>query len=342
MGEKLAPRSAYGEAVTALGARDPGIVVLDADLSSATMTRQFSQVYPERFFNMGIAECNMMGVAAGLAACGKKPFASTFAMFAAGRAFEQVRNSIAYPRLNVKVVGSHGGLSVGEDGATHQCCEDFALMRAVPNMLVCCPCDGHEMRLAVEALAAYDGPAYLRLGRLAVETVTDSIPGYQFKLGEGAVLRDGADVTLVAVGLMVQMALQAAETLAGADPEGRPGDGGHCHNRGAQHHRRPGGGRGRLPGGRVSRARGPARRGGLLRTLREGRPGAGALRPDAGGHCRRRAPCGGAEEINPAASTPAAQNRPKGPEDKPPVLFANLEGIQPVTANCAHSFPAIS
>ena len=221
MGEKLATRSAYGEAVTALGARDPGIVVLDADLSSATMTRQFSQVYPERFFNMGIAECNMMGVAAGLAACGKKPFASTFAMFAAGRAFEQVRNSIAYPRLNVKVVGSHGGLSVGEDGATHQCCEDFALMRAVPNMLVCCPCDGHEMRLAVEALAAYDGPAYLRLGRLAVETVTDSIPGYQFKLGEGAVLRDGADVTLVAVGLMVQMALQAAETLAGEGIDAR-------------------------------------------------------------------------------------------------------------------------
>ena len=221
MGEKLATRSAYGEAVTALGARDPGIVVLDADLSSATMTRQFSQVYPERFFNMGIAECNMMGVAAGLAACGKKPFASTFAMFAAGRAFEQVRNSIAYPRLNVKVGGSHGGLSVGEDGATHQCCEDFALMRAVPNMLVCCPCDGHEMRLAVEALAAYDGPAYLRLGRLAVETVTDSIPGYQFKLGEGAVLRDGADVTLVAVGLMVQMALQAAETLAGEGIDAR-------------------------------------------------------------------------------------------------------------------------
>ena len=221
MGEKLATRSAYGEAVTALGARDPGIVVLDADLSSATMTRQFSQVYPERFFNMGIAECNMIGVAAGLAACGKKPFASTFAMFAAGRAFEQVRNSIAYPRLNVKVVGSHGGLSVGEDGATHQCCEDFALMRAVPNMLVCCPCDGHEMRLAVEALAAYDGPAYLRLGRLAVETVTDSIPGYQFKLGEGAVLRDGADVTLVAVGLMVQMALQAAETLAGEGIDAR-------------------------------------------------------------------------------------------------------------------------
>ena len=221
MGEKLATRSAYGEAVTALGARDPGIVVLDADLSSATMTRQFSQVYPERFFNMGIAECNMMGVAAGLAACGKKPFASTFAMFAAGRAFEQVRNSIAYPRLNVKVVGSHGGLSVGEDGATHQCCEDFALMRAVPNMLVCCPCDGHEMRLAVEALAEYDGPAYLRLGRLAVETVTDGIPGYQFKLGEGAVLRDGADVTLVAVGLMVQMALQAAETLAGEGIDAR-------------------------------------------------------------------------------------------------------------------------
>lgn len=213
MAEKIATRAAYGEAIVALAGQYPELVVLDADLSSATMTRAFSNAYPGRFFNMGIAECNMAGVAAGLAACGKKPFASTFAMFAAGRAFEQVRNSIAYPHLNVKMVGSHGGLSVGEDGATHQCCEDFATMRALPGMLVCCPCDAHEMTLTVKALLDYDGPAYLRLGRLAVETVTDAIPGYSFTLGKGATLREGRDVTLVATGMMVQMALQAAELL---------------------------------------------------------------------------------------------------------------------------------
>ena len=213
MAEKIATRAAYGEAIVALAGQYPELVVLDADLSSATMTRAFSKACPGRFFNMGIAECNMAGVAAGLAACGKKPFASTFAMFAAGRAFEQVRNSIAYPHLNVKMVGSHGGLSVGEDGATHQCCEDFATMRALPGMLVCCPCDAHEMTLTVKALLDYDGPAYLRLGRLAVETVTDAIPGYSFTLGKGATLREGRDVTLVATGMMVQMALQAAELL---------------------------------------------------------------------------------------------------------------------------------
>ena len=170
---------------------------------------------------MGIAEANMMGVAAGLATCGKKPFASTFAMFAAGRAFEQVRNSIAYPHLNVKVVGSHGGLSVGEDGATHQCCEDFATMRSIPGMVVCCPCDANEMRQAVQALVEYDGPAYLRLGRAAVEDVTSSLPGYAFKLGEGAVLRDGGDVTIVAVGGMVQEALKAADLLKGEGVDAR-------------------------------------------------------------------------------------------------------------------------
>lgn len=213
MAEKIATRAAYGEAIVALAGQYPELVVLDADLSSATMTRAFSKACPDRFFNMGIAECNMAGVAAGLAACGKKPFASTFAMFAAGRAFEQVRNSIAYPHLNVKMVGSHGGLSVGEDGATHQCCEDFATMRALPGMLVCCPCDAHEMTLTVKALLDYDGPAYLRLGRLAVENVTDAIPGYSFTLGKGATLREGGDVTLAATGMMVQMALQAAELL---------------------------------------------------------------------------------------------------------------------------------
>ena len=185
------------------------------------MTKKFSQTYPARFLNMGIAEANMMGVAAGLATCGKKPFASTFAMFAAGRAFEQVRNSIAYPHLNVKVVGSHGGLSVGEDGATHQCCEDFATMRSIPGMVVCCPCDANEMRQAVQALVEYDGPAYLRLGRAAVEDVTSSLPGYAFKLGEGAVLRDGGDVTIVAVGGMVQEALKAADLLKGEGVDAR-------------------------------------------------------------------------------------------------------------------------
>lgn len=213
MGEKIATRAAYGDAIIELGATHPELVVLDADLSSATMTKKFSQTYPERFFNLGIAECNMMGVAAGLATCGKKPFASTFAMFAAGRAFEQVRNSIAYPHLNVKVVGSHGGLSVGEDGATHQCCEDFATMRSLPGMVVCCPCDANEMKAAVQALVEYDGPAYLRLGRAPVESVTADLPGYSFKLGEGAVLRDGGDLAIIAVGSMVQPALRAAELL---------------------------------------------------------------------------------------------------------------------------------
>ena len=205
MGEKIATRAAYGQA----------LVVLDADLSGSTMTKGFAKAYPDRFFNMGIAEADMMGVAAGLAACGKTAFASSFAMFAAGRAFEQVRNSIAYPRLNVKVVGSHGGLSVGEDGATHQCCEDLALMRAIPGMVVCCPCDGNEMRAAVRALADYRGPAYLRLGRSAVEDLTSGLPGYAFRLGEGVTLREGTDVTVIAVGLMVQEAMKAAETLAG-------------------------------------------------------------------------------------------------------------------------------
>jgi len=214
MAEKIATRAAYGKAIAALGETDPDIVVLDADLSKTTMTNTFAETFPERFFNMGIAECNMASVAAGLAACGKKPFMNTFAIFAAGRAWEQVRNSICYPGLNVKVVGSHGGLSVGEDGATHQCTEDFALMRAISGMTVLSPCDGHEMREAVKALVNFDGPAYLRLGRLPVETVTDTIPGYKFEIGKGAVLRDGSDVTIVACGMNVQMALKAADILA--------------------------------------------------------------------------------------------------------------------------------
>ena len=212
--EKIATRGAYGEELVKLAEEYPELVVLDADLSSATMTKAFSKAYPERFFNMGIAEADMMGFAAGLAACGKKPFANSFAMFSAGRAWEQVRNSIAYPHLNVKCVGSHGGLSVGEDGATHQCIEDLALMSAIPGMMVVNPCDGPEMRLAVRALLEYDGPAYLRLGRMAVESVTDETPGYEFTLGKAAMLRDGADVTLAATGLMVQRAMAAAEMLA--------------------------------------------------------------------------------------------------------------------------------
>lgn len=214
MGDKIATRNAYGEALRDLAEKYPRLVVLDADLSGATMSKFFAAAYPERFFDCGIAESNMTSIAAGLATCGYKPFANTFAIFAAGRAYEQVRNSIAYPGLNVTVVGSHGGVSVGEDGATHQCIEDFALMRAIPGMLVCCPCDGNEMRLAVEALINYNGPAYLRLARSATEIITDSVEGYEFRLGKGATLRDGSDVTVIATGIMVPEALKAAEQLA--------------------------------------------------------------------------------------------------------------------------------
>ena len=214
MAGKIATRAAYGEALVELAEKYPELVVFDADLASATMTKSFAAKSPDRFFDMGIAECNMTGVAAGMAACGFKPFTNTFAIFASGRAWEQVRNSVAYPRLNVKIVGSHGGLSVGEDGATHQCIEDFALMRVIPGMKVVCPCDGHEMKLAVEALLNYDGPAYLRLGRAAVDTVTDEIPGYKFELDKGVTLAGGGDVTVIATGMMVQIALQARETMA--------------------------------------------------------------------------------------------------------------------------------
>lgn len=213
MAEKKATRAVYGEMLVELAEKYPELIVLDADLSSATMTKGFAKAYPERFLDMGIAEANMIGVAAGLATCGKKPFANSFAMFTAGRAYEQVRNSVAYPGLNVKCVGSHGGLSVGEDGATHQCLEDLALMSAIPGMLVVNPCDGNEMRQAVLALIEYVGPAYMRLGRMAVENVTDAVEGYKFELGKAAKLREGRDLTICATGLMVQRALAAAETL---------------------------------------------------------------------------------------------------------------------------------
>ena len=213
MAEKIATRAAYGEALATLANEYPELVVLDADLSGSTMTKTFATAYPDRFYNIGIAEANMAGIAAGLATCGKKPFFNSFAMFSAGRAWEQVRNSIAYPRLNVKVIGSHGGLSVGEDGATHQCIEDYAIMRAIPGMLVVSPCDGPEMRAAVKALLDYEGPAYMRLGRLAVESVTDETEGYTFELGKGAQIREGSDITVIATGMMVQEAVKASDAL---------------------------------------------------------------------------------------------------------------------------------
>lgn len=210
---KKATRESFGEAVTALAETDPAIVVLDADLAEATKTGIFKKKYPERFIDCGIAESNMIGIAAGLATCGKTPFAASFAMFSAGRAFEQVRNSVGYPHLNVKVVGSHAGISVGEDGATHQCCEDIALMRTIPGMVVLNPCDHYEMQAAVKAAAEYKGPVYLRLGRLAVETVTHG-RNDKFEIGKGITLRDGKDITIIATGLMVQEAVKAAESLA--------------------------------------------------------------------------------------------------------------------------------
>ena len=213
MSKMEATRSAYGKAIAELAEKYPELMVLDADLSTATMTKSFAALYPERFFNCGIAEANMTSIAAGMAAAGLKPFTNTFAIFATGRAFEQVRNSIAYPHLNVTVVGSHGGISVGEDGATHQSIEDLALMRVIPGMTVVNPCDAYEMRFATEALINYRGPAYLRLGRAPVETVTDTVPDYHFQLGKGVTMRGGSDMTFVATGLCVQLALKAALLL---------------------------------------------------------------------------------------------------------------------------------
>ena len=214
MAGKIATRAAYGKALVALAEQYPKLMVLDADLAKATMTKDFAAAYPDRFFDCGIAENNMVGIAAGMAASGLKPFANTFAIFAAGRCYEQVRNSVGYPHLNATIVGSHGGVSVGEDGATHQCTEDLALMRQIPGMLVLCPCDGNEMTKAVEALMEYEGPAYLRLARPATEIFTDEIADYRFELGKGVTLADGSDVTVIATGLMVGMALKARELLA--------------------------------------------------------------------------------------------------------------------------------
>ena len=211
--KKIATRDSYGNALVELGKEHENLVVLDADLAAATKTGVFKKVFPERHIDCGIAECNMMGVAAGLATTGKVPFASSFAMFAAGRAFEQIRNSIGYPKLNVKIGATHAGISVGEDGATHQCNEDIALMRTIPGMVVINPSDDVEARAAVKAAYKHEGPVYLRFGRLAVPVINDR-EDYKFELGKGVVLREGKDITLIATGLPVAETLEAAEKLA--------------------------------------------------------------------------------------------------------------------------------
>ena len=209
---KLATRESFGKAIAELADQYPDVVVLDADLAAATKTGIFKKAHPERFIDCGIAECNMIGIAAGLAACGKIPFAASFAMFSAGRAFEQVRNSVGYPHLNVKIVGSHAGISVGEDGATHQCCEDIGLMRTIPGMVILNPADHYEMLAAVKAAIEYQGPVYLRLGRLAVESVNNN-DDYKFEIGKGITLRDGSDITVIATGLLVGEVVKAADAL---------------------------------------------------------------------------------------------------------------------------------
>lgn len=208
----IATRESYGKTLVALGAENPDIVVLDADLAGSTKTGMFAKAYPERHINCGIAEGNMMSVAAGLAASGKTVFASSFAMFASGRAYEQIRNSIGYPHLNVKIGASHAGISVGEDGATHQCNEDFAIMRSIPGMVVICPSDDVEACAAVRAAAEYDGPVYLRMGRLAVPVFNDP-ETYKFEWGKGVVMKEGTDVSIFATGLEVNEALSAAKLL---------------------------------------------------------------------------------------------------------------------------------
>ena len=212
MADKIATRQSYGEALAELGNKYENLVVLDADLAAATKTGIFKKAHPDRFFDCGIAENNMIGVAAGLSLSGKIPFASSFAMFAAGRSFEQVRNSIGYPHLNVKIGATHGGITVGEDGATHQCCEDFALMRVIPGMTVISPADDVEARQVVEAAINYVGPVYMRFGRMAVPNVSPE--GYKFEIGKGCLLKDGADVTIIANGVEVSEALEAARLLA--------------------------------------------------------------------------------------------------------------------------------
>ena len=210
--KKVATRESYGNALKELGAENPNVLVLDADLAGATKTGIFKKAYPDRFFDCGIAEGNMVGIAAGLATTGKIPFCSTFAMFAAGRAFEQVRNSVGYPHLNVKIAATHAGISVGEDGATHQCNEDIAIMRTIPGMTIICPADDVEARAAVKAAAEYVGPVYMRFGRLAVPVINDEA-NYKFEIGKGITLKEGKDVTIIATGLEVNESLEAAKLL---------------------------------------------------------------------------------------------------------------------------------
>ena len=217
--KKIATRQSYGAALVELGKKHDNLVVLDADLAHATMTGMFKKAFPERFYDCGIAEQNMVSIAAGVAATGKKVVCSSFAMFAAGRAFEQVRNSIGYPHLNVKIGATHAGISVGEDGATHQCNEDIALMRTIPGMTIINPCDDIEAKAAVKAAYEMEGPVYMRFGRLAAPVINKE--DYKFEIGKGVIMREGKDVTIVATGLMVISALEAAEKLAvdGIDAE---------------------------------------------------------------------------------------------------------------------------
>ena len=210
--KKVATRESYGNALVELGAENPNVVVLDADLAAATKTGVFKKAYPDRHIDCGIAECNMVGIAAGLATAGKIPFVSSFAMFAAGRAFEQVRNSVGYPHLNVKIGATHAGITVGEDGASHQCNEDIALMRTIPGMVVMCPADDIEAKAAVKAAAEYVGPVYMRFGRAACPVINDK-PDYKFEIGKGTVVREGTDLTIVATGICVGNALEAADIL---------------------------------------------------------------------------------------------------------------------------------
>lgn len=210
--KKIATRESFGLALCELAKEHSEIVVLDADLAAATKTDIFKRAYPDRFFDCGIAESNMIGVAAGLSTCGKVPFAASFAMFSTGRAYEQIRNSVGYPHLNVKIAGSHAGISVGEDGATHQCCEDIALMRTIPGMTIINPADHYEMTAAVKAAYEYNGPVYIRLGRLAIESFNDP-ENYSFEIGKGITLKDGKDVTVIATGLVVNESLKAVREL---------------------------------------------------------------------------------------------------------------------------------
>ena len=310
---KESTRVEYGKTLAQLGAEYPDIVVLDADLSGSTQTKHFAQVFKDRFFNMGIAEQDLMGTAAGLALGGKIPFASTFAMFATGRAWEQIRQTIAYGNLNVKIVASHGGVTVGEDGGSHQAVEDLALMRILPNLVVLAPADGPETRAMTRWAAAYQGPVYMRTGRMSLPLIYDD--SYRFELGRGSVLRDGGDVTLMALGVMVHACLEAADLLAQAGVAARvvnlaclkPLDwelvvacaretGGRGHRRGTHGRRRPGQRRLRSPG-RALPGAGQARRPpGHLRHLRQTRPPLAALRSHRRRR-RRRGPTGHGQEI---------------------------------------------